>query len=195
MRVIVITAPEFLPDEAAMLAALLEHGADRIHLRKPGCTAGELAALIECLPAKYYPRISLHDHFGLQARYGIGGIHLNSRNPLAPTGFKGVVSRSCHSLDEVARHKTSVDYVFLSPVFDSLSKAGYRAAFAPGALDEAAKQGIIDRKVVALGGVSAKKMPQVRAWGFGGIALLGAVWQSCRTPADAKVVLSGLSGL
>lgn len=195
MRVIVITAPEFLPDEAAMLAALLEHGADRIHLRKPGCTAGELAALIERLPAKYYPRISLHDHFGLQARYGIGGIHLNSRNPLAPPGFKGVVSRSCHSLDEVARHKASVDYVFLSPVFDSLSKAGYRAAFAPGALDEAAKQGIIDRKVVALGGVSAKKMPQVRAWGFGGIALLGAVWQSCRTPADAKVVLSGLSGL
>ena len=195
MRVIVITAPEFLPDEAAMLTALLEHGADRIHLRKPGCTAGELAALIEHLPVKYYPRISLHDHFGLQVRYGIGGIHLNSRNPLVPPGFKGVVSRSCHSLDEVARHKASVDYVFLSPVFDSLSKAGYRAAFAPGALDEAAKQGIIDRKVVALGGVSAKKMPQVRAWGFGGIALLGAVWQSCRTPADAKVVLSGLSGL
>lgn len=195
MRFIVITAPEFLPDEAAMLAALLEHGADRIHLRKPGCTAGELAALIERLPAKYYPRISLHDHFGLQARYGIGGIHLNSRNPLPPPGFKGVVSRSCHSLDEVARHKASVDYVFLSPVFDSLSKAGYRAAFAPGALDEAAKLGIIDRKVIALGGMSAKKMPQVRAWGFGGIALLGAVWQSCRTPADAKVVLSGLSGL
>mgnify|MGYP001776706817 CR=1 FL=1 len=195
MRIIVITAPEFLSDEAAMLAALLEHGADRIHLRKPGCTAGELAALIERLPSKYYPRISLHDHFGLQARYGIGGIHLNSRNPLAPRGYKGVVSRSCHSLDEVARHKASMDYMFLSPIFDSISKAGYQAAFSPGVLDEAAKQGIIDRKVIALGGVSAKKMPQVRSWGFGGIALLGAVWQSCHTPTDAEVVLSGLSGL
>ena len=61
-------------------------------------------------------------------------------------------------------------------------------------LDGAARRGIIDHKVVALGGVSAQKMPQVHAWGFGGVALLGAVWEHCRTVDDAKRVLSGLSG-
>ena len=84
--------------------------------------------------------------------------------------------------------------MFLSPVFDSISKAGYRGAFPPQELDGAARRGLIDHKVVALGGVSAQKMPQVHAWGFGGVALLGAVWEHCRTVDDAKRVLSGLSG-
>lgn len=192
MRVMVITAPDFLPNEAAMLGALLAHGAERIHLRKPGCTEQELSKLIEQLPRQCYPNLSLHDHFALQARYGIGGIHLNGRNPIAPTNYKGLISRSCHSLAEVERYKAEVNYLFLSPVFDSISKEGYRAAFTPHMLDEAARKGIIDHKVVALGGVSAQKMPQVCAWGFGGIALLGAVWNKCHTEADAKIVLSGL---
>ena len=183
MRVIVITAPEFLPDEAAMLAALLEHGADRIHLRKPGCTAGELAALIERLPAKYYPRISLHDHFGLQARYGIGGIHLNSRNPAPPADFSpGSVSASCHSLAEVARRESGLNYVTLSPVFDSISKQGYRAAFPAEELERAAAAGVIDGRVVALGGVSLGNIPRLREWHFGGAAMLGGVWSRAGKP-------------
>ena len=187
MRVIVITAPEFLPDEAAMLAALLEHGADRIHLRKPGCTAGELAALIERLPAKYYPRISLHDHFGLQARYGIGGIHLNSRNPLPPRGFKGVVSRSCHSLEELTRY-ASLDYLFLSPLFPSISKEGYGPALSEKQLKTATELGIITEKVVALGGISADTLPRLRGLGFGGVAVLGALWGTAQVPDGEQVV-------
>lgn len=194
MRVIVITAPDFLPGEAPILATLLAWGADRIHLRKPGCKEQALVRLIEQLPDWCYPRLSLHDHFQLQARYGIGGIHLNGRNPAPPPGYRGMVSRSCHSLDEVERYKPFADYVFLSPVFDSISKAGYRGAFTRQELDGAARRGLIDHKVVALGGVSAQKMPQVHAWGFGGVALLGAVWEHCRTVDDAKRVLSGLSG-
>ena len=194
MKLVVITAPDFLPDEAQALTQLLDAGLDRLHLRKPGCTEEELEALIRLLPAEHYGRISLHDHFALQARYRLGGIHLNGRNPHAPEGFKGLLSRSCHSLDEVERYKPFADYVFLSPVFDSISKAGYRGAFTRQELDGAARRGIIDHKVMALGGVSAQKMPQVHAWGFGGVALLGAVWKHCRTVDDAKRVLSGLSG-
>ena len=192
---VAITRPDCFSGETSLITRLFSEGLMRLHLRKPDAPRETLESLLRAIPPVFYPRIALHDHFELAEAYALGGVHLNGRNPTPPPGWCGRVSRSCHSLDEVARHKASVDYVFLSPVFDSLSKAGYRAAFAPGALDEAAKLGIIDRKVVALGGVSAKKMPQVRAWGFGGIALLGAVWQSCRTPADAKVVLSGLSGL
>ena len=129
MRVTVITSPCFLPDEASLLEALLAYGADRIHLRKPGCSEQELACLIEQLPPHCLPRLSLHDHFGLTERYGIGGIHLNGRNPVPPPGYRGIVSRSCHSLSEVAQYKAEVDYLFLSPIFDSISKTGYQAAF------------------------------------------------------------------
>ena len=143
MNLIILTTPNFLPDEAEALTALLSHGLYRLHLRKPGCTEAELDALIRQLPPAYYPRISLHDHFPLQARYRLGGIHLNSRNPDVPTGFQGLVSRSCHTLEEAARYAPLTDYYFLSPIFDSISKQGYHAGFTEQQLRQAAEQGNI----------------------------------------------------
>ena len=67
MKLVVITAPDFLPDEAQALTQLLDAGLDRLHLRKPGCTEEELETLISLLPAEHYGRISLHDHFAWEA--------------------------------------------------------------------------------------------------------------------------------
>ena len=172
MNLIILTTPNFLPDEAEALTALLSHGLYRLHLRKPGCTEAELDALIQQLPPAYYPRISLHDHFPLQARYHLGGIHLNSRNPDVPAGFQGLVSRSCHTLEEAARYAPLTDYYFLSPIFDSISKQGYHAGFTEQQLRRATEQGIINEKTIALGGVTADKLPYLASLGFGGAAFL-----------------------
>ena len=61
MKLIVITSPEFLPGETELMQAMLEEGLDRIHLRKPGCTAAELAALIERFPCLLYTSPSPRD--------------------------------------------------------------------------------------------------------------------------------------
>ena len=42
MKIIVLTHPEFLPDEAEALTCLLDKGLDRLHLRKPGCSEAQL---------------------------------------------------------------------------------------------------------------------------------------------------------
>lgn len=188
MRLIVITAPEPLPGEARALTALLEAGADRLHLRRPGASEEELAALLEAIPSGLRPRISLHDHHGLARRGAAGGIHLNGRNPEPPEGFRGPVSRSCHSLDELDRWRNRCDYLFLSPLFDSISKQGYRAAFPLQTLREAARHGTIDSRVMALGGVDPDRMPQVRELGFGGAAILGYLWNDYR-PDDLDGLL------
>ena len=36
--------------------------------------------------------------------------------------------------------------------------------------------GIINERVVALGGVTPEYIPQLRAWNFGGAAFLGDIW-------------------
>ena len=77
--------------------------------------------------------------------------------------------RSCHSLEEVCQYKNHMDYVFLSPVFDSISKQGYRAAFSIETLEQA--RGIIDEKVFALGGVTLDKITILEQLHFGGIAV------------------------
>ena len=189
MRIVVITSEPFAAGEAEVIRRLLDAGIDRIHLRKPGAAEKEMRRLIESLPVGCYPRLSLHDRLPLGAEYGLGGVHLNARNPVPPEGFRGLVSRSCHTLGEVAEHAADTDYRFLSPIFDSISKSCYRAAFSEADLHDAAAQGIIDTRAYALGGVRPDLLPRVRACGFGGAALLGCIWRDT-SPAGLRRTLS-----
>lgn len=176
MRLIVITSPAFLADEAASVNALFEAGLEILHLRKPHSSIDEVEHLLQSVSVSFRCRIVLHEHFGLVEKYGMKGIHLNARNPVAPEEYHGHISRSCHSLQEVEEWKNVCDYVFLSPIYDSISKEGYGAHFTTEQLQDARSRGLIDEKVVALGGICADNIPEVKSFGFGGVALLGDVW-------------------
>lgn len=177
MEWIVITSPGFLLGEADFIDRLFGHGLDRLHLRKPGADIGECRRLLDGISREWLPRIVVHDNFGLCREYGLGGVHLNGRNPMAPPNHEGSVSRSCHSLEEISRYKGECDYLTLSPIFNSISKQGYMAAFEPEQLAAARGSGLIDSRVMALGGVTLENIPRVRELGFGGVAILGDVWQ------------------
>lgn len=183
---IAVTPPAFHDGEAAFISRLLAGGVDVVHLRKPGSAESECAGLLEALSEDERARVVVHDHFGLAARYGLMGIHLNSRNPSVPEGFHGQLSRSCHSMEEVRRFKPECGYVFLSPVFDSISKRGYVSAFSAGDLHRAAASGIIDSRVVALGGVTPERLPYLRSLGFGGAAMLGCVSSIASLPEERQ---------
>ena len=172
---LVITSPSFIPDEASFLHRLFVHGVDIVHLRKPGATAEECARLLDDLTSDDRRRIVIHDFFELAEPYGLKGIHLLARRSTVPDGYEGHVSRSCHSLEEVKRYKDVCDYVFLSPIFDSVSKQGYASAFTDATLRQASCDGIIDHKVVALGGVTPDKIDYLQQLNFGGAAMLGCV--------------------
>lgn len=176
MEWIVITSPGFLQGEADFIDRLFGHGLDRLHLRKPGAEIGECRRLLDGISREWLPQIVVHDNFGLCREYGLGGVHLNGRNPMAPPNHEGSVSRSCHSLEEISRYKGECDYLTLSPIFNSISKQGYMAAFGPGQLAAARDSGLIDRRVIALGGVTLENIPRVKELGFGGVAILGDVW-------------------
>lgn len=177
-RLIVVTSEPDLPDEPAAWEALRATGLWRLHLRKPHWDAARTAACLERLSPDLRACVRLHDHHELAARYGLDGVHLNARHPEPPAGYHGGFSRSCHGLPEVKRYKPVCDYVFLSPVFSSLSKRGYAAAFETDRLRSAAADGTIDGRVLALGGVTAGKIAVLRGLGFGGAAVLGALWQA-----------------
>ncbi len=188
MKFIVITEPEFLPNEAELIERLFDAGLDTLHLRKPNSTTDDCAALLDKLPSSVLRHTVVHDHFGLCAAYGLQGVHLNRRNPQPPATSGGItVSASCHSIDEAASRKLQLDYVTLSPVFDSISKQGYRSSYTDDQLTSAAVGGIIDSRVIALGGITLDRIAQLRKWHFGGAAFLGDVWNkaSCGNQFDA----------
>lgn len=184
-KLIVITPPDFFPGEGEIIRRLFQEGMERLHLRKPGSSKTAFVSLLKEIPEAYYPRIVLHDHFEIVSEKGsfpsLGGIHLNRRNPAPPEGYTGDLSRSCHRFEEVKQCLQSplpylYKYVFLSPIFPSISKQGYGSGFSLAALREAATQGIIGERVVALGGLSPETLPQLKDLPFGGAAVLGSLW-------------------
>lgn len=173
-KLIAITLPDFFPEEAGIINSLFEAGLERLHVRKPYSDCEALKSLLENIAPENYSRIVLHDHFDLAKELLLGGIHLNRRNSEVLQGFNGTLSRSCHSIAEL--EESPLDYLFLSPVFPSISKSGYGDGFSLERLKEAAEEGIITKRVYALGGICAGTIPLLRNIPFGGVAVLGALW-------------------
>ena len=184
MKLILMTTPYFFVEEHQILTALFEEGLEILHLRKPDTEPVYSERLLMLIPEQYRKRIVVHDHFYLKSEYGLKGVHLNSRNSQLPPKYKGSISCSCHTIEEVMQHKKACDYVFLSPIFDSISKDDYPAHFSQSELKEYARRKIIDRKVMALGGVGYENIKQLKDIGFGGAVLLGDIWNRFNMHTD-----------
>ena len=191
MKLILITPPTYFVEENKIITDLFEEGLDILHLRKPDTAPMFAERLLTLIPEHYHKRIVVHGHFYLNEEYRLKGIHLNSRNPNLPDGYKGHISCSCHSLEEVKSRKKQCDYVFLSPVFDSISKKNYHANYTPEEIRKAHKAGIIDKKVIALGGIDIDNITEVKNYGFGGAAIMGALWDrfDARSDRDYKQLI------
>ena len=164
-RLAIITLPEFFSGETDCIARLSEAGAEYLHLRKPGCSETQMRDLIERIPPRYRRRLIVHRHFGLAKEYGLKGIHLSSSHESIPEGFEGMtIGRSCHTVEEASRFGKICDYVFLSPIFDSISKQGYRSAFSLEKLSVAFRDGSLGKNV--MGGSNALSCANMALAGY-----------------------------
>ena len=180
--IIVITSPNDLPEEEEIANRLFENGLHALHLRKPGATRERYERFIRGIAPRFRERVVVHDYPELAEAYGLRGIHLRHGEIAKAEEWKDLsVSVSCHSFEEIRRLPFRPAYVFLSPVFDSISKEGYRAAFHPDELRRFLREE--DIPVVALGGVTAENADQCREMGFAGVALLGHIWEH---PGEAE---------
>lgn len=174
LRIAVTPERPCLPGEPALIGAVLDAGWHRVHLRHPGATAGEMRRLIEAVEPRHRTRLRLHDLPELALEFDLGGLHLNGRMTAVPAGYEGAVSRTCHSIAEVleADAEGRYDYLTLSPIFDSVSKRGYRGAFSGAELEMLAGTAT---PVIALGGVTPERTGLLKRYNFAGYATLGAL--------------------
>ena len=176
MKLIAISWPEFFDGEAEIINSLFESGLITLHLRKPDAKETDINRLIHRINPEYHDRLTMHYYPQIAEQFELGGYHISQGRADAPEDWCGRLSASRHTLTEVEQTAAEMDYVFLSPIFDSISKHGYSAAFSKERLREAKEQNIINHKVIALGGISPSMMPQVAEMGFGGAAILGGLW-------------------
>ncbi|MDE6397363.1 MAG: thiamine phosphate synthase [Muribaculaceae bacterium] len=163
--IIAITPEVTRVDEVEWINTLLSDKSgivSRVHIRHPG---HDLKPILESLPFEFLDKISIHDDLELLSMFPNIGFHFNRRVPYRALDGKRVLSSSCHSWDEVFEKK-DLDYVTLSPIYDSVSKHGYKGNIA---LLRDCPHG--DIKVMALGGITLDNITTLH--NFDGAAMIG----------------------
>ena len=188
MKFIVISSSSIHKGETELVSELFDNGLEIFHLRKPRVEKAKMKAYLDEIPNKYYDRIVLHSNYSLAASYKLGGIHLSrrTRRKKLRTWFEVMwlkmrhsairISTSFHSIETLSKSGTKYEYVFLSPIFNSISKDKAQAKFVGPNLSAVFDNSA--QKVIALGGIEASKIEEVGQMGFSGAAALGAIWSS-----------------
>ncbi|WP_335965225.1 thiamine phosphate synthase [Galbibacter sp. PAP.153] len=187
---IVITPESNLKNEAKTINKLFVAGLNCLHVRKPKMTKGELHKWITDINENFHNRCMLHQHHELALEFNLKGIHIKEKqrgeikdldrytryfqqeNKCKSSGF--------HQLGEYKMLSQKFEYAFLSPVFNSVSKENYHGM----EWDVSSLQ----QKPIALGGVTEKNIQETKKLGYGGIAVLGSVWNASN-PVNAFLSL------
>ncbi|MBI4929370.1 MAG: thiamine phosphate synthase [Bacteroidetes bacterium] len=167
MKLIVISLPAPAPNEHEIINSLLEEGLEMFQIHKPSFSKEEIKDFIQQISTKHQNKIFLHSDFSK--------FHSLSPPPSPPQG-RG-------------------DLFFLSPIFDSISKTGYKSKFD---LQEV-KSFLQKQKAlpmgkglgwapIALGGIDEGKIETCRELGFAGVAVLGAIWNSTNPIEKFKII-------
>jgi thiamine-phosphate pyrophosphorylase len=199
-ELLLISSEQDLKSETKTLVELFNLGLSTFHLRKPGWLADEMEQWLTSLPKEFHNRVVLHSHFELAEKFGLKGIHLNEKNKslVSQLNRHKIISASFHSLEDLKANTFPYEHVFLSPIFDSISKVGYKSNFdlklLKEGLREMKEQNPALPKVIGLGGIHALNISQLKEAGFSGAALLGSVWESenpVRTFSEIQELIKG----
>ena len=192
MKLILLTAPDFFIEEHSILTALFEEGLELVHLRKPNAEPIFCERLLSLIPDNFRKNIVTHDHFYLKNEYDLKGIHLNSRNPELPKDYKGTVSVTTPTLEDVVREKKDMDYLFLPSIYATASRDDFAPPYSALMLKEQIKKKVIDKKVMAMGNIELETIEQLKDLGFQGAVINHAIWDrfNIHTTQDFKELIN-----
>lgn len=192
MKLVIMTKSTFFVEEDKILTALFDEGMDILHLSKSDSSPLYSERLLTLLPDDYHRKITVHEHYYLKNEFGLAGIHINDMNTETPKGYHGHIGRTCTNTARLKEMKKKADYVFLRNIFNSKSNSDEQSTFTMSQLEEAASQGLIDRKVYALGGMDIDAIRTARELGFGGVVISGDLWNrfDIHNETDFKAVIN-----
>jgi thiamine-phosphate pyrophosphorylase len=169
--------PERLIERVSMAARA---GVTLVQLRERQLEDAELLALAKAVTAataKTDARAVINDRLDIALVAGASGVHLPGGAPgcrrvraAAPPGF--LIGRSVHSMREAmaVEAEGGCDYLVFGTVFPSVSKPAGHAVAGVGALAEVCAA--VSLPVVAIGGVTLARLPDVVRAGAAGIAAI-----------------------
>jgi thiamine-phosphate pyrophosphorylase len=182
-------------DPLELGAWLIDRGVCVVQVRAKRAARRELVEVARALVAHAAgtrTRVLVNDDPVAAARAGAHGVHLGqddgdvsaARALLGPDAWIG---RSTHDLDQV-RAASGVDYLGFGPVFETQTKAAAGDARGTARLAEAVAATPLP--VVAIGGITAARLPAVEATGVAAWAVVSGLWGA----SDRGATFSALMG-
>ena len=186
MKIIVISPSKTKEFEIECVIGMFEAGLETFHLRKPKFSTQQLKEYIEQIPKQFHGRIIIHSHHNLARKYNLQGVHYTKKhleNNFRNWWREKMLRLSTSNFIKTSSHgklaslydgeAVSFDYVFLSPIFDTITgryQSGYYEDSIKAAIQKTGK------KVVARGGVDVTRIEKVEELGFYGMALYSSLW-------------------
>jgi thiamine-phosphate pyrophosphorylase len=179
-------------DLVAVVEAALDGGLPAVQLRAKDLSGRALFALAEQLRAATTRRDALllvNDRVDVALAVGADGVHLGGASIPAATarglvGSAGLIGVSTHAPGEAP---ADADFAFFGPVWETPSKSGAQGT---DRLAEAAH--VAPVPVLAIGGVTAARVPDARAAGAAGVAVIRAILAAPDPGAATRALLAVL---
>jgi thiamine-phosphate pyrophosphorylase len=157
------------------VASAVEGGVNVVQLREKDLAPTDLALLAARLRATIGDRALLlvNGNADVASEVAADGLHLPADAPFARPDGVALVGRSVHSVEAaVQAEREGADYVIAGPIYETRSHRGVAAA---GVGLISAVVASVSVPVVAIGGITAARVPDVLSAGAGGVAVISAV--------------------
>jgi thiamine-phosphate pyrophosphorylase len=184
-----------------VLARALEGGVRAIQLREKDLDTVEMFRLGERLLARTRAAgavLVVNDRVDVAMALGADGVHLTRRS-LPPREARALVGPdmllgvSCHNQEDVREALDGgVDFLVLGPIYATPSKARYGPPLTSEILRRA--RTICALPILAIGGISPERVPEVMAAGADGVAVISAVLAAPDPTLATREMLEAVAG-
>ena len=164
-----------------LLAAFLAGGARLIQLRDKTAAAGARLTLADAVVARAHAggaRIIINDRADIARLAGADGLHVGQDDLSVDearriVGPGAIVGLSTHDQAQIAAAAgTSATYIAVGPIFGTTTKdTGYTGR----GLDLVRRAALVGRPVVAIGGITLERAPEVLAAGAASVAVISGL--------------------
>ncbi len=199
MKIVILTPELDKVNETGIVNQLFDTGLELLHIRKIGYSTDRYRKYISEIQPEYRSRLVMHGGgFDMCNEFSVAGLHLTSaQRSLSPVEISKYnanrMSSSFHKWSEITSCNLNFDYVFISPVFDSISKTNYKAGVDFRGLDKMKlRLQELNRpvpEVFGLGGIDIPHLQILREHHFDGAAVYGAVWKAQNPATFVKHIL------
>jgi thiamine-phosphate pyrophosphorylase len=178
---------------------VLAGGAKIIQLRDKSLPSNELlriAKIIRELTSQYSAMFIMNDRVDIAIATGTDGVHLGQDDlPLAETrkllGDSAIIGVSCGSVEEaLATARDGASYIGFGHMYPTSSKQKLTPQRTLRELTSVANA--VSIPVIAIGGISADRIPELLAAGATGIAAIGAIGNAIDPEAATRNLMQAL---